>query len=160
MKGIFLGLGSNIGDRKKFLQKAIVLLEKQNIQVLQKSSVYETQPVGALPQPDFLNMVIQISTDLSPEDLLTICLDIEQKLGRIRDTRFGPRTIDLDILLYGDRILRSNFLAIPHPHMLERKFVLIPLAEIAPDFFHPVLQKPIREFLNLCPDPSRVIIFS
>jgi 3-oxoacyl-[acyl-carrier protein] reductase len=136
----FIGLGSNLGNRQEFLDKAIeALQETANISVQQVSSYYETEPEGGPPgQPAFINAVAQIDTDLDPHELMAALLDIEQGLGRVRREKNGPRTIDLDVLLYGDVILDEPDLKIPHPRMHERGFVLEPIAEIAPDLVHPV----------------------
>lgn len=130
MSGIFFGLGSNLGDRKKYLADAMKLLEQRGVKILKKSSIYETEPVGLTDQPKFLNMVVEVSTNLSPEDLLRVCLGAEDDLGRVRQERWGPRTIDIDVLLYQDRKIRTEFLTIPHPRMFEREFVMKPLREI------------------------------
>ncbi|MEN1966437.1 2-amino-4-hydroxy-6-hydroxymethyldihydropteridine diphosphokinase [Lentibacillus sp. N15] len=134
MTKAYIALGSNIEPRDHYLTEAITLLKKEElVTVKRQSSVYETKPVGYTEQADFLNMVIQADTTLSATALLDVCQSIEQKLGRKREIRFGPRTVDLDILLYDDEQIESERLIIPHPRMHERAFVLIPLAEIAPD---------------------------
>lgn len=127
----YIGLGSNIEDREAYLRQALDLLARNPfVEIARCSPIYETAPVGYLQQADFLNMVAAVRTSLSPEQLLQHLHEVEQTLGRTRNIRFGPRTIDLDILLYGnERIVRPN-LEIPHPRMLERPFVLIPLADI------------------------------
>ncbi|WNR44800.1 2-amino-4-hydroxy-6-hydroxymethyldihydropteridine diphosphokinase [Paenibacillus roseipurpureus] len=127
----YVALGSNIDNREYYLQSAIAALnEETGITVTGLSSIYETEPVGYVDQSAFLNMVIQIHTDLSPEVLLVTLLAIETRLGRTRDLRWGPRTIDLDLLIYGDHRLTTPDLIIPHPRMLERAFVLVPLSEV------------------------------
>jgi 2-amino-4-hydroxy-6-hydroxymethyldihydropteridine diphosphokinase len=143
MTTAYIGLGSNLGDRQGYLDRAIQALQNHaDIEVTQISSYYETEPLGGpADQPDFLNAVIEVATDLSPEELLDALRDIERDLGRVRRERYGPRTIDLDLLLYGDRVLDHPDLTIPHPRMHERGFVLEPLAEIAPQALHPVLGK-------------------
>jgi 2-amino-4-hydroxy-6-hydroxymethyldihydropteridine diphosphokinase len=131
MSKAYLGLGSNLNDKMDNLIKARILInDHEKIEVTKVSSYYETSPVGYLAQANFINQVIEINTDLTPNELLTYCQDIENKLKRIRTVRFGPRTIDIDILLYDDLVIDEKNLSIPHPRMLERKFVLIPLAEI------------------------------
>lgn len=130
MSGIFLGLGSNLGNRRKYLTDAMKFLEQRGVKILKKSRIYETDPVGRTDQPKFLNMVIEVSTELSPEDLLRVCLSIEDSLGRVRKERWGPRTIDIDVLLYQDREIQTEFLTIPHPRMFEREFVMKSLREI------------------------------
>lgn len=130
----YLALGANIGDTRENMRKAVKLLdEHEGIRVIKASSLYLTRPVGLSDQPDFLNAVIAVETTLSPRKLLEACLDIEKRMGRRRTIRWGPRVIDIDILLYNGVTLDEDDLKIPHPVMLERAFVLAPLAEIAPD---------------------------
>lgn len=132
MKKIYLGLGSNIDPRKSYLKKAVFEINRlPQTKVTKKSSIYKTKAVGYKDQDDFLNAVIKIESRLSPENLLKKLLKIEKNLGRVRTKKWGPRTIDIDILLYGDRKYKSEDLTVPHPEMTERAFVLIPLAEIA-----------------------------
>lgn len=152
-EGIFIALGSNLGDRLKNLQRAAELLQ---VEILKNSSLYETEPVGYLQQPWFLNSVIRVHTELSPVDLLRRCQEVEKKLGRKRDIPKGPRTLDLDILFFNQVILNMPDLILPHPAILERRFVLEPLNEIAPNFIHPVLHKTVSELLRDCPDQSIV----
>lgn len=136
----YIALGSNIEDRFQHLEGAISHLNKHRyIKLVNISSIYETDPVGYTDQSPFLNMVISVMTDLSPEELLTECLKIEAELGRKREIRWGPRTIDLDILLYNQENIETERLIVPHPRMQERAFVLIPLLEIASDLSAPWL---------------------
>lgn len=129
---ILIGLGSNIGDREKNIITAIQKLGKhKEISIEKISSLYETKPVGVKAQPDFLNGAISITTTLSPLKLLEVCLNVEYQMGRIRDQRWGPRNIDIDILVYDDYVIVDEILHIPHPRLHERSFVLIPLQEIA-----------------------------
>jgi 2-amino-4-hydroxy-6-hydroxymethyldihydropteridine diphosphokinase len=129
----FLGLGSNLGDRLPNLQRAVDLLAATpGIAVLRSSRVYETTPIGP-PQPDFLNAVVEVETALEPGDLLAACSDVERELHRVRGIHWGPRTIDVDLLTYGDRVVETNELIVPHPRMHERAFVLVPLLELAED---------------------------
>ncbi len=129
----FLGLGGNLGDRLANLQRAADLLAATTgIVVLRSSRIYETAPVGP-PQPDFLNAVVEVDTTLSPEDLLAACAAVERELHRVRGIRWGPRTIDVDLLAYDDRVIETNELIVPHPRMHERAFVLVPLLELAED---------------------------
>ncbi|ERS92267.1 MULTISPECIES: 2-amino-4-hydroxy-6-hydroxymethyldihydropteridine diphosphokinase [Staphylococcus] len=146
MTDVFLGLGSNVGDRENQLKEAIRLLDEQSgIKVVKVSSFYETEPVGYVDQPDFLNLCVEIQTELSPKAVLERGLAIEQQLHRVRKERWGPRTLDIDILLYGDQIIEEQDLTIPHPRMTERAFVLIPLQEIAPNKVEPRTQTKIKD---------------
>lgn len=134
----FLGLGSNLGDRQSYLDAACrELAAHPLIRIIQTSSLYETEPVGYQEQGWFLNQVVEIKTTLCPEELFLITQGIENKLGRKRLIHWGPRVIDLDILLFGNRDINTPDLIIPHPRMYERQFVLVPLSEIAPDLLHP-----------------------
>ena len=130
----YLGLGANLGDRLANMREAVRLIDEEGAcRVTARSPVYETLPVGVEDQPDFLNAVIAIETSLGPAELLRLCKSIEKRLGRTRTNKWGPRVIDVDILLYGDMPVREDDLVIPHPEMIGRAFVLVPLAEIAPD---------------------------
>ncbi len=140
---VYLSLGSNMGDRQQNLDLALKLLS-QRMQVVKVSSVYDTEAVGPISQPRFLNLVCEVKTRLAPEGLLTMVKGLELKMGRKGRTG-EPRIIDVDILLYGDTVVKTAELEIPHPRMAERQFVLVPLAEIAPDTVHPVLKKKIKE---------------
>lgn len=132
-KTSYLALGANIGDKRHNLRAAVGMLRAAGCEVTGVSSLYATKPVGVLDQPDFVNAVIEVSTSLAPLDLLDLCLGVEQKLGRERTIRWGPRVIDVDILIYEGVAMNETELVVPHPRMLERAFVLVPLAEIAPD---------------------------
>ena len=149
MAKAYIGIGSNIGDRYDNCLKAIAFLEQRGQVILKRSSLYETEPWGVKDQPRFINMAIEIRTGLSPQELLSLLKKTEKDMGRVYTTRWGPRLIDLDILLYEDRIINENDLQIPHPRMHERAFVLEPLAEICPEKVHPVLLKRIDELLRI-----------
>jgi|SRR5699024_4796371 len=149
MNQAYIALGTNIEPREEYLNQAIELLEQdQRINIIKKSSIYQTVPVGYTDQPDFLNMVIEIETPLIAIDLLDACQEIEQHLGRERTIRFGPRTIDLDILLYNQENRQSERLIIPHPRMHERAFVLVPLEEISPKLYIPKIGKHVMDLIN------------
>lgn len=142
----YLALGSNIGDREGYIKKAVELLKAHpQIRVLAVSPLYNTAPVGFIDQPDFLNGAVAVDTVLMPHELLDVCLGIEKRLGRVRTVRWGPRTIDIDLLLYDDLVINGEDLALPHPRMHERAFVLQPLCDIAPDAVHPVYNKTIKK---------------
>ncbi|MFA6548975.1 MAG: 2-amino-4-hydroxy-6-hydroxymethyldihydropteridine diphosphokinase [Candidatus Margulisiibacteriota bacterium] len=141
---VYLGLGSNVGDREEYIEQAIFLLEKNpNIEVIKHSSNHETEAEGGTAQPPFLNAAVAIKTKLPPYKLLEVCQEIEATLGREREIEWGPRTIDIDILLYGGEIFSDDKLQIPHSLMHERMFVLKPLREIAAQVMHPILEKTI-----------------
>ncbi len=143
-----IALGSNLGDSLNILETTISLLSQHpSIELISYSPWYQTTPIGP-PQPDYLNGCAILETSLTPEDLLQTLLGIEQKFGRIRREKWGPRTLDLDLLLYGDVILDTPHLTIPHPLMVERAFVLVPLADIAATWVHPITKKMIQEHLN------------
>ena len=146
MKTAYLGLGSNIGDREAHLEAAI-----EKLAPVRRSPIYETEPVDYVQQRWFLNLVVELETSLFPMQLLTRIQKIERDLGRVRNIPKGPRTIDIDILLFGDAVIRTPKLVIPHPRMAERRFVLAPLADLAPDLRHPVTRLTIREMLAEAP---------
>lgn len=144
---IFLSLGTNLGDRLANLSKARSLLTAK-VQIDKASPIYETPPWGFTDQPAFLNQVLQVETDLQPLELLAFLKQIETSMGRQPTRRYGPRLIDLDILFYHDQVLELPQLVIPHPHLHERAFVLVPLADLAPEFKHPVNGKTVKEMLE------------
>ena len=146
MANVYLGLGSNLGDRKENLEKSIESLDNfAEIEVTNRSSILETEPYGKTDQPEFMNMCVEINTRMSPLSLLETVLGIEHSLGRVREEVWGPRIIDIDILLYEDLDLELDDLSIPHKEMHLRSFVLEPLSEIAPDVKHPTLDKLVIE---------------
>ena len=147
MTDAYLSLGSNIGDREANLLAALHRLQPTRV-----SPVYETEPVDYTDQAWFLNLIAEVRTELSPRELLAKTQAIEQELGRVRTIAKGPRTIDIDILLLGDTVVRESDLEIPHPRMAERRFVLRPLADIAPDVRHPITHRSVREMLDALAD--------
>src|SRR5690625_662184 len=155
MNRVYVALGTNIEPREQYLQDALELLTKdKRVNILKKSSIYQTVPVGYTDQPDFLNMVIEIDTSLIAIDLLDVCQEIEENLGRKRTIRYGPRTIDLDILVYNQEDRQSERLIIPHPRMHERAFVLVPLREIAPKLDVPKIKKQVVDLIDELPEEA------
>jgi len=144
----YIGIGSNLGNRQKNCSRAIEILITKGIVIRKKSSMYETEPWGVTEQPRFINMVVEVETELEPHELLRTLKDIEREVGRGETFKWGPRIIDLDILFFNDLFLRDNILQIPHPLMHKRDFVLKPLCEIAPDKIHPLLRVRIRDLLQ------------
>jgi len=162
MARVFLSLGSNLSNRAEKIQRAINLLNHNHIKITRVSPIYQTEPAGFLSifgigltfghnQPDFLNCVVETFTDYEPEELMFAIIKIEKTLGRKRlpSIRNLPRTIDIDILFYDDRVINTPFLVIPHPRLKDRAFVLVPLCDLEPDFIHPILNKTISELTNL-----------
>jgi len=148
MSTVFLGIGSNLGERVDNCKRAIELLKEEGLIIQKESSIYETEPWGVKEQPIFMNMVIEAETVMEPFDLLRVLKNIENKMGRKETFHWGPRVIDLDILLYDNVVINNEKLNIPHKNMHERYFVLKPLSEIAGDIRHPVLQLNIKELLQ------------
>lgn len=147
-KRAYLSLGSNLGDRRRHLEDALALLREGGVTILRRSSFYETEPRDFVDQPWFLNLVVEVDCTLFPRQLLSLIGRIERRLGRRRTVHKGPRTIDIDILLFGNFVLHSHDLVIPHPRMLERRFVLAPLAELAPELRHPITRQTMRDALT------------
>ena len=155
---VFLGLGSNVGEREKYLNSAVAELQKiRHTKVVWTSSVYETDPVGKTDQPKFLNAAVEIETQLGPKELWGEVKMIEQKLGRTTTERWGPREIDVDLLLYDGLVFQDDEVTVPHPEMERRSFVLIPLKEIAPDLVHPINGMTVEELVAACKDGGRVV---
>lgn len=152
MNTTYLLIGGNLGNRMAYLQQACQQIEQICGTIIQQSSIYQTAAWGVADQPDFYNQVLQLQTSLQPEILLKEILYIEANMGRVRVKKMGPRTIDIDILLYENKILNSDSLIIPHPRLSERRFVLVPLHEIAPNITHPYLNKTIHQLLLECKD--------
>lgn len=155
--GVFLLLGTNIGDRNKNLASALNAIDPAVGMIKKRSSVYETAAWGKTDQPPFYNQVIEIETSLSSHEVLEELLTIEQKMGRERKEKWGERIIDIDILFFGNEIIETSELIIPQSQLANRRFTLVPLNEIAPDLIHPKLQKKIHELLAACPDRLEVV---
>jgi len=158
-KTIYLSLGSNVGDRAGQIARAVEALPAAGVRVVRRSALYATQPVptaAGRTQRWFLNCVLEAGTALPPRQLLRVLQEVERSLGRKRLVRRGPRAIDIDILLYGSSVVRTPDLEVPHPRLAERRFVLVPLAELAPGLHHPTLRKTVAELLAETPDRSQV----
>ena len=153
---VYLGLGSNMGNRQDNLDRALGLLS-QRLRTGKVSSIYDTEPIGNVNQPRFLNLVCQVYTRLAPRELLTLAKGIELKLGRALGKSSAPRPIDIDILFYGDLVIETPELVIPHPRLTERAFVLVPLNEIAPDLVHPVSGKTVKELKSAVTEVQGVL---
>lgn len=151
-----LSLGSNIGDKFNFLTLSKSLIYHKIGQILLSSNIYETEPWGVENQDSYLNQVISVQTDRTPNELLKDIHSIEKELGRIRNVHYGARTIDIDILYYGERIINAKRLKIPHPHIQKRRFILVPLSEVSPEMLHPLLKKTNQELLDVVKDNGKV----
>jgi 2-amino-4-hydroxy-6-hydroxymethyldihydropteridine diphosphokinase len=156
MQNAYLLTGGNKGDRENYLAKAVIAIERRCGSVVAKSAIFETEAWGLEDQPAYLNQALHLTTQLSAQALLTAILEIEKGLGRVRDVKYGPRTIDIDILFYGQEIIEVPGLIIPHPHIHERRFALECLNDIAPALIHPVFNKTIRFLLKECTDSLTV----
>lgn len=153
MNTLYLLLGSNEGDRQLWLTNAMEAIEKLCGRIVMQSSIYETAAWGIEDQPSFLNMVVEVHTPLTPDDILKHIQEIEKNLGRQREVKWGQRTLDIDILLYNDDVIKETHLVIPHPYLHKRRFTLAPLNEIAPDYIHPLMGKTISQLMEECEDP-------
>ena len=161
MARVFMGLGSNVGDRLSYLRQSIVALDAvAGVVVHTCSSIYETEPWGQENQPSFLNQIVEIHTDLDAHVLLQHCQGIEKNLGREKKVRWGPRTIDLDILLYDQNVIHTDHLQVPHPQLTNRRFVLVPMAELDSDFIVPGVDASIQTLLKQCGDKKQVRLFN
>lgn len=160
MKKVYLLTGGNMGDREKYLAEARELLVEHCGKITALSSLYETAAWGKEDQPSFLNQAVEMETDLPPRQLIRRVLKLEKRMGRERKEKYGPRLIDIDILMYGEEIHNYPLLKVPHPELPNRRFALLPLAEIAPDVLHPVYKKSITDLLGECKDPLEVKKYS
>jgi 2-amino-4-hydroxy-6-hydroxymethyldihydropteridine diphosphokinase len=157
MSRVFIGLGSNLGDRAKYLHRALLeLINLHQTTIKKYSSVYETEPIGTKGQPNFLNMVAELDSMLRPDDLVHELKEIELRVGRTLSEHWGPREIDLDLLYYGGEMVNETELQVPHPEISNRRFVLVPLKEIAADFQDPLRHLSIEELLQRCSDTGAV----
>lgn len=157
---VYIGLGSNLGDRLGFIQQAVKMLEfHAAVKVLETSSFYETEPYGVKEQDWFINAAVKVSTPLTPVEILRVCQHIEEKLGRKREIKWGPRVIDLDILLYDEEIIADDILTIPHPSTYDRACCIVPLLEIADELIHPILQKDMDEIYQNLEFPEEVYLY-
>ncbi|KOM98598.1 2-amino-4-hydroxy-6-hydroxymethyldihydropteridine pyrophosphokinase [Clostridium botulinum] len=148
MHTAYVAFGSNMGEKENYIKRALEKIEERGMKIIKVSSIYETEPYGVLDQDSFLNGVVKIETNLTPEDLIGELLNIEKQLDRVRKRRWGPRTIDLDIIFYDDLIINEKDLVIPHKDMENREFVLKPLCDIDENFIHPVLKKSVRQLYD------------
>jgi 2-amino-4-hydroxy-6-hydroxymethyldihydropteridine diphosphokinase len=155
-KGIYILLGSNLGNREQNLSLALNKISTGVGRILAQSSIYQSEPWGISQQPQFLNQVVEVNSRNDPQQVLQKLLGIETELGRERLEKWGPRTIDLDILFFNDRVIQTEKLIVPHPGLQMRRFALVPLCEIAPNFFHPLLEKTCQQILKECTDSLKV----
>ena len=148
MNIVYIAFGSNIGDRGAAIEEALNLIEQNEMKIVKRSKIYETEPYGYVDQPSFLNGAVEVETNLSCRDVLERLLSIENQIGRVREFKWGPRIIDLDIIFYNNEIYDEEDLKVPHPDMQNRDFVLKPLNDLCPDYVHPILGNTIRELLG------------
>ena len=160
MNIVFLQLGSNLGNRKLLLEDAIIAIAERVGEVVKRSKVYESTPWRVEGQENYLNQILKVETELQADTVLSIILDIEKNLGRLRLEKWGERLIDIDIIFYNDSIIETAELCVPHKHMHERMFVLIPLHNIASDMVHPKYNKTVDELLQICTDKELVIEYA
>jgi len=157
LQTVFLSFGANLGNPREQIKQGIMSLNDRGVNVVTRSSWFETEPVGMEDQPWFINMVARALTSLDPYELLAVCQQVEKQVGRVPSERFGPRHLDIDILLYGDECIESEELTIPHPRMRERQFVLGPLVEIAPELEDPVINQPYADILSRLDEGKKVL---
>src|SRR5262249_8659651 len=158
MNPVYLAFGSNLGDREEYLRAGMRGLSARGINIIRCASLYSTEPLEILDQPWFLNTVLVAGTDFGPDELLRTCMEVEKENNRLRDQSKSPRTLDIDIIFYGNRIIETPNLVVPHPSFVARRFVLVPLAEIAADFIDPRTGKTVQQLLQICPDRSSVVL--
>lgn len=159
MSDAYILLGGNVGDTAACLRNGRLLLGTECGEVIKQSAIYETAPWGKHDQQNFLNQALLLSTVLSPQQLIRSILEIEERLGRMRVEKYGPRIIDIDILLFNDEVISEPGLTVPHPELQNRRFALVPLLEIADNIIHPVLHKTIGQLLQECPDSLEVSLY-
>ncbi|MBC7903403.1 MAG: 2-amino-4-hydroxy-6-hydroxymethyldihydropteridine diphosphokinase [Gemmatimonadaceae bacterium] len=159
MNKVYLLIGGNVGNRAQNLRTAADLISENCGEIRQTSSVYETEAWGKTDQPNFLNQVLMLETELSADQLMSALLKLEEQMGRMRMEKFGPRIIDMDILLFNDDVINSSHVTVPHPGIKDRRFALMPLAELAPGYMHPVWHKTIAQLLDECEDKLQVYYF-